>query len=478
MQIVPNSDLAGPILFLNDIRDNRLVLAAVFVSTGSRTPGPVRTPETTVEAKAFWSLGQVTLHRAIFEVPADAPGCYWFEDQYFELASNLSSDVRIAYVSCNGEEIADLERRASERNVMWSRLCDQHQRSGFSLLLHGGDQVYADEATHGHPLTAQWPSKVPAEATPDQLADLRSHLLREFVRRYIARYSCGEFLWIAARVPSLMQWDDHDICDGWGSLPDARQNSPVGQTVFSVARQTFLAFQHGCTEKDLPARFRDPDASHLGWVVNAPGFRIVAPDLRSQRRRTQVMGTTGWDMMRRVEADYHAGKTFLMSSVPLLGPRLSILEKLLTLVPRMQKYEDDLRDQWQSRAHRQEWRQMLGLLVRMATEPAQSVSILSGEIHLATRATMAIDSHTVLHQLVASGIAHRAPPKIWAYFLGMLASLGEQPLKDHPVRIAAIPGQRCRYTAQRNFLVLARQHGSWECVWDLEHDGLTPPLRL
>ncbi|MCF6916433.1 hypothetical protein L4M18_29165, partial [Klebsiella pneumoniae] len=52
-------------------------------------------------------------------------------------------------------------------------------------------------------------------------------------------------------------------------------------------------------------------------------------------------------------------RTMLLSSVPLLGPRLSLLETIMVAIPGMMKYEDDLRDQWQSRAHRTEWRRIL-----------------------------------------------------------------------------------------------------------------------
>ena len=167
-----------------------------------------------------------------------------------------------------------------------------------------------------------------------------------------------------------------------------------------------------------------------------------------------------------------------MSSVPLLGPRLSLLEAAMVAVPRMQKYEDDLRDQWQSRAHRDEWRRMLRLVRDMARADHQDVVAISGEIHLATRATMDLGDGLHLHQLVASGITHRAPPKAWANVLGSLSRLGESPLPDHPIRIACLPGQRTRYVAERNYLTLERQDDSWRAWWELEASGTTPALAI
>ncbi|MEL6196761.1 MAG: hypothetical protein AAFT19_02835 [Pseudomonadota bacterium] len=319
---------------------------------------------------------------------------------------------------------------------------------------------------------------MPRDPSRADLQSLRDHLRARFFERYLAIYAAPEIAWLMARVPSLMQWDDHDICDGWGSLQRSRTYSPVGQTLFSVAWESALLFQHAACDGDLPKRFADPEGHHLGWCVDAPGLRILAPDLRAERTRRNVMGNGGWRFLEAVRERPAVDQTLLMSSVPLLGPRLSILETLLVLVPKMQKYEDDLRDQWQSRAHRDEWRHLLTLLGELAGETGSDITALSGEIHLATRAEMALGEDRVLHQLVASGIAHRAPPKVWAQALGGIASLGESPLKGRPIRIGRLPGQSARYVAERNSLILERCGRDWRAAWDLEVSGMTDPLPL
>jgi len=155
-----------------------------------------------------------------------------------------------------------------------------------------------------------------------------------------------------------------------------------------------------------------------------------------------------------------------------------VLEAMMIAIPRMQKYEDDLRDQWQSRAHRDEWRRMLRLVRDMVEHDGHDLTSISGEIHLATRAAMDLGGGRHLNQLVASGVAHRAPPKAWARFLGALASLGEDPLRGHPIRTRPLPGQSARYVAERNYLVLERRADEWSARWDLEASGMTGPLPL
>ena len=475
---MPVSLPLGPILFLDTIAQGQVHLSALFVTHGKDSVAPLHVAGATLDPVRLAEFDAVTIWRARFSVPADQSAEYRWNGTTYPVATDLSRDLRVAYVSCNGEEIGDMDREGSERNAMWERLCQQHRLAPFSLLLHGGDQVYADEITDGHELTDDWPARIPSDPSRAALQDLTHHLREKLLQRYLMMFAAPHFAWLAARVPSLMQWDDHDICDGWGSLRRSRTYSPVGQTLFAVAREGALIFQHGAVDGDLPARFADPSGHHLGWAIHAPALRILAPDLRSERTRRQVMGEGGWAMMQTEALRETSGHTLLMSSVPLLGPRLSILETLMVLIPKMQKYEDDLRDQWQSRAHRDEWRRMLRLVRDLAQRDGHDITAISGEIHLATRAIMDLGAGLHLNQLVASGISHRPPPKAWARFLGALAWLGEDPLPENPISVARIPGKRQKYIAERNYLLIERRGASWTARWDLEQSGMTAPLAL
>ena len=464
---------AGPILHFRGCDTGGMHLAAITIRPeGAPPPGAVETQAGMVSPVLLASVAGLSVWRHDFTLGAGEPG-YRLDGRAWPVATRLEGDIRLAFVSCNGEENGDLDRDSTERNLMWARLQADHARAPFALLLQGGDQIYADEATHGHPLTEDWPKHVPSNPSAEDLDDLKRHLGRKFAQRYmmvLAAEGCADLF---ATVPSLSVWDDHDICDGWGSLPESRTISAVGQALFAVARQMYLLFQHGATEADVPALFMDPTGRNLGWRRDLPGVTLFAPDLRSERHRDRVMGQGGWDALEALQPG--GEHVFMVSSVPLLGPRLSLVETLLMAIPRMQHYEDDLRDQWQSHAHRDEWRRMLRQVLRMRqTAP---VTILSGEIHLATRAEMGPDA-TLIHQLVASGISHRAPPQAYARGLGLFAGLGEAPLPGHPIRIKPLPGQRHRYAAERNYLTLDRKDGRWQAVWHLEESGPTPPLAL
>jgi hypothetical protein len=468
----------GPILIVDTVQEDRLHLAALFVAPHDVSPADLTVEGQSHAAQVFATYPQGRLFRTRFSVSATEPSSYEWNGETYPLASNLSADLALGYVSCNGEEHGDMDREDGERNVMWARLCVQHRNAPFALLLHGGDQIYADEVTNGHPMSDGWPDTIPSTPTTADLASLRDHLRARFFERYVTLYSAPDFAWIAARVPSLMQWDDHDICDGWGSLPAQVTVSKIGQTLYAAAKEARLAFQDATTEADLPQRFYDASARSLGWTITHGALRLIAPDLRGTRSQHDVMAEHEWQVLEDCAAAPAPGRTFLLSSVPVLGPRLSLLERLMLAIPKMQKYEDDLRDQWQSRAHRASWQRLLRLIFTGARPKDQQLTCVSGEIHLCTRAVIASDDNQPIHQLVASGITHRPPPKIWARMLGALSTLGEAPLPGHPITFAPLPGQANRYTAERNFLTLRRTGGQWQAVWELEHSGTTPPLVL
>ena len=179
-------------------------------------------------------------------------------------------------------------------------------------------------------------------------------------------------------------------------------DSPIGQGLFGICKRMFAMFQRGLL----------PDADDtFTFVSHYPGYSVVAPDLRTERRPDRILGSVGWQAVAAAFEEIPTGaQVILMSSVPLLGPRLSWLEHVADWIPGVAKYKDDLRDQWQSRSHRFQWQKMLSLIEQKAMERALTMTVLSGEIHLATQASMPFSNGGKLTQLVASGIAHPPPP--------------------------------------------------------------------
>ncbi len=466
----------GPVLHFKRRTDSQLELTALVAVPTGLPPPEVAVGDRLAQRRLAATLAGSDIHLYDVCLTLGATAVYAVGDAIYAVDTRFDGDLRVAYAACNGQEHGDHHRQPAERNAMWDRLAAEHRVAPFQLLLHGGDQIYADEATDHHPLTAGWPRHLDPDPALEALEDLQRCLTREFADRYLRLLAQPGFAVLAARVPSLAMWDDHDICDGWGSLKPAILDSPQGRVLFAVARRMFLLFQMGATPDRLPAAVIDPSGTSLGWQVALPGLRIIAPDLRSERRPERVMGSRGWAAYRSAIALPAQERTLILSSVPAIGPRLSLVESWMQRTPWFETYEDDLRDQWQSRAHRAEWQDFLCAALALHWRGSE-VTFVSGEIHLATRGTLASATGPI-HQLVASGIAHPAPPKGYARALGLLARFGEAPLKRHPIRLHPLPGQRGIYTAERNYLVLERRAGAWTASWRLERSGTTPPLAI
>lgn len=467
----------GPLLYFHGLQLGRLQLAALLIGPLDAPPPNVTVEGEAILAERLYQRQGLCVFRYRFSLPAATGGSYCVHDKTFEVAGISDDDLRLAYVSCNGQEEGDFQRASDERNPMWQRLADQHVEDPYNLLLQGGDQLYADEALQVHPAVRAWAAGQQVECPENVLNEIRERLHDFLFGAYYHLFHQGAPAWIMARVPSLCMWDDHDICDGWGSLDESRLDAPVGRAVFEAAREFFLLFQAGCTAAEPPPIFVDRQLRTLTWAANLPGLLLLAPDLRSERRPQRVMGPAGWEAVEEVLRSTQQCRVLMLSSVPLLGPRLSLVEAVMQRLPGLQKYEDDLRDQWQSRAHREEWRRMLRTLLEVHERDRCQVTVVSGEIHLATRATMTTDDGP-LHQLIASGIAHPAPTPWYGRILGTLACLGEAPLAGNPIRLFPLPGRRSIYTSQRNYLVFERRAGRWSARWELEANGTTSRLEL
>ncbi|HEX2257169.1 MAG TPA: alkaline phosphatase D family protein [Afifellaceae bacterium] len=474
-----NDRIVGPLLYLRGVSDDRLLLTAVLVLPAHADGPALLTGTGSVSGTSIREIeGRRVLHYA-FSLPAAADAWYELEGVRYQVNAAWSGDLRIAFVSCNGQEEGDRERSPDERNALWRRLMRQHDERPLNLILHGGDQIYADELVNCHPLVRRWAdgADVGNALSAEDRNEVAQALRRAFLRRYFQVLAQPEIAWLMARVPSLAMWDDHDICDGWGSMRETKLDAPIGQMLFSAARELFLMFQLGSAPDHLPDICLDQSGASLSWQMRLPQLTMIAPDLRSERRPDRVMGERGWSALETALGRVEAGRVLVLSTVPALGPRLSWLEGAMHFTPHAEKYEDDLRDQWQSRAHRAEWRRFLELLLKCHDDPDTPLTVVSGEIHLATRGTLD-GAAEPLHQLVASGIAHPAPPILYARALGALARFGESPVPSRSVRLYPLPGKSAIYTAQRNYLVLARLQDRWQAWWELERDGPTAPLQL
>jgi hypothetical protein len=395
-------------------------------------------------------------------------------------APPTSSQLRLAFVSCNGSEQDQPGAPAlPAQNAMWQHLNERHTTAPFHLMLQGGDQIYADSLWRRIPTLTAWKEKSRREQfeapfPPELAEEVRAH----YFDCYLTHWSRPELRTALASIPQLMMWDDHDIFDGWGSWNDRYQNSPTYRGIFKAAREAFNLFQRGQKSSLTEA---------ASWAVRLGEVGIIAPDLRTLRSRSEVLGDPGWRWLLQTLQQLDGCKELIVvSSVPLATAHFSALDPILTGLPSAvmkhiphrwnpKQFADDIHDQWRVPAHRQEWRSVLTALLDFGQRNDARVTVLSGEIHLGARSTIRRD-HESMVQYIASGIAHQPAHPLVTWACEWL-SRGTQDLPGNlHVRMERFFNEhsRRRYLAARNWLEFEiRPHGIHTATWHAENH---PPV--
>lgn len=473
--------ITGPVLYFRGMSGTRANLAALVVTAADQQPLELRVEDTAVTAQRLTSGLAKTVWRYRFDVPTDRDDgvTYAIGDQHWRIYPPNGEAMRIAYTACNGFEHNNFFSDAnSNRNERWRHLGAEHAKSPFQLLIQGGDQLYADDVWREVPELAAWRSLKQSAQVTARLSPRAEAAIRDFYfDSYCQLWAQPDLAPVVASIPSVMMWDDHDIFDGWGSHPAALQRSPVFRSVWTVAREQFALFQLASTLDELPTMVGDPEGGHFGWVVQINTTGIIAPDLRSQRTRSQVMGETGWRWMTAALARLgQCQQVFFVSTVPVLNLNLSWLERLVEPLPvRHRLYQDDFRDQWRSYQHRHEWRRLVTHLLDFSRQTQTRVTILSGEIHLGAVGVVERDA-TRVFQLTSSGVVHDPPPQLLARVFDLL-SRGSAMVSDGAcMRMLPLPRLESRYLAARNWLALDYTGSSLKVEWHSEAEPTSMPM--
>jgi hypothetical protein len=447
------------VLLFRGARDRRLALSALVGVAAGHEPPPLEIAKRSVPPRHLAERRGRSLWRYDFFLRQDT------DDRGSEYRIGRQSwrvhpppghgALRLAFTACNGSEQGDAWESLEARNERWLHLATVHAERPFQLLLQGGDQLYADPIWHDVPGLSQWRRlpwwRRPQTPFPPALAEA---VADDYFQRYWWLWTQPQLAPLLASVPSLMMWDDHDIFDGWGSWQPKWQQCPVFQGVWAAAREHFALFQLGARADDLPDGFADRRGGHFGWAYRIGDIGIVAPDLRSERTRERVLGEAGWRALRAaLERMAGCRHVLLLSSMPLVTCDLRALERLLNLIPGHQNWEDDLVDQWPSRAHWAEWERLLRELVAFSDDSGTGVTSLSGEIHLG--ALGLIESRgTRIHQLTSSGIVHPPPPAKAVRVLEWVGAWTTRLAPDLTTRLLPLPGRGQRFLRARNWLEL------------------------
>ena len=115
---------------------------------------------------------------------------------------------RIAYTACNGTEDEDVfSQQNLPRNARWGHLNGLHRTRPYHLLLHGGDQLYADALWKDCPSLKAWTPCPPAK----RIAAPFTPAMAEEAEAFYFDLYCRQ--WSQAEVggPAVHRSLDHDV---------------------------------------------------------------------------------------------------------------------------------------------------------------------------------------------------------------------------------------------------------------------------
>lgn len=400
---------------------------------------------------------------------------------------------KLGYASCNGFSDATLANSTAEPYQLWQAmqqqqaLAEQGLATPLSMLLMGGDQVYADALWHQVPALARWQHLSHGQKIKMRASQvMRQQLQRFYSDLYVNRWRQPAMARIFATVPSVMMWDDHDIFDGWGSYPAELQQCEVYRAIFQAAQQHYVALQlRGAGNQSRLA----PDADHYSQAFTFRHYRIIALDHRSERRLDQIMSPAHWQAFIAHLQTIDSGDLLLLSAVPVVYRDFSFAEQAVDATPWQEELTDDLKDHWRAREHQGErLRLIMRLLANAAERHRQSMGktvILSGDVHVGCLGIVSAkpaptDTATAplyLHQVVSSGIVHPAPSFMaWQGICAVTNDKTEYLDAQRLIRCDMVtPHSSSRYIRTRNYATLERgTDGKLWVNWICENN--TKPL--
>lgn len=490
-----NPIIVGPLLGFEegDIYTVCLLLAPGSAAPLLELPGTQATHNfakvATVGANEFW--------RAEFPVAVPADGT--FVDYAIKVDGSAISDQHsrsgwrfyvpgkneqplIAYASCNGFSSAKLARDTDEPYALWKRMVALHQGAPaengkparpakpFSLLLMGGDQVYADELWESKRCPSlknwcalNWEKQAAAKVT----VTMKKEIAAFYDWLYTDRWSDENMSLMFASVPSVMMWDDHDIFDGWGSYPQERQECPVFQEIFQQASRLFDTLQLRCSTRNR----LNPSATHRTLRLRFRDYHILALDNRSERTLAQIMSEQNWRDVKNwlaAQSGQSVSNLLVMAGVPVIYRSFSKVEAIMDTTPWHEELEDDVYDHWSARPHLAERMRLVMVLLNFLETPSQKeckTILLSGDVHVGALGQIWNEHKRLgITQLVSSGIVHPPPTAFGWAGIQLMTSDTPEALGDGEVTAEMLtPFGSPRYLRTRNFTTL--QTGSDNKIW-------------
>ncbi|KAH7328757.1 Fso1-like protein [Stachybotrys elegans] len=226
---------------------------------------------------------------------------------------------------------------------MWKDVLQKNvDCGGYHVQLGLGDQIYGDRLWKEVPLLKQWLalSGRDTKKNVQWTARHEEDVAHAYFHYYTSHFDQPFLREAFAQIPHILQLDDHDIFDGYGSYPEYMQSSPMFKNIGRIALDMYLLFQHHTTVEIMRNVSTDHDIFTItgtGWhfvKFLGPAVAVIGPDCRSERTQSRVMaGPTYQGIFPKVATlPPSVQHVVWMVSVPLVYPRLDAVESLANTV--------------------------------------------------------------------------------------------------------------------------------------------------
>ncbi|KAI9224124.1 hypothetical protein BC828DRAFT_374212 [Blastocladiella britannica] len=232
--------------------------------------------------------------------------------------------------SCNGfssDVTEEVIKSLNNIQPLWTDVHREHKAKPFHLMVGGGDQLYSDDIWRIDAVKP-WlenPDK-DFKAKHPWTEEMNAQAHRYYFNNYLKHFQEPGFKEAMASIPYIFTWDDHDICDGYGSYPDYLRCSAVMQNIFVAAQRFYLLFQHHTNLNHARADGYIGEHGHSFVSQAGPSMAILMVDVRTERTLKQVVTQRSWDMIwDRLERIPTSTRHLVFpATIPLAYPRLNV----------------------------------------------------------------------------------------------------------------------------------------------------------
>jgi len=350
----------------------------------------------------------------------------------FKTFDEHEKKLNVAVLSCDRPE----RMRPGETN-MWEVLYEKIQNNEIDLMLHLGDQVYAnDEFVDGWAVLNSLPTPDGADSYPPKHIEHVRNKFRDVYRHTWNLYYTQKVL---AHCPHLMILSDNDVFNDFTIINEPPKYIDIPPFVIKLAMQVYREYQRQLWDPDYESN--DKPDEHHAHKIGSTGIMIT--DLRGSRMNINgeqlpnnpFMNQAQWDALHKLMNDPEITTLLVCSEIPFIGetpesvqrkiaedrahkPPRKTFKLLLDHWPYREKELIQLLDElfdWKSKARVPEQRQVV---------------LLAGDIHVGVK-TVLEDKKTKLkiHQLTATPITNHVTkfhPALHAEFGGRF-SFAHQP---------------------------------------------------